>query len=157
MVHGSEIKPECRAYLLHLINEARQFPKLGLIGLVAVVGAELIIIVVLDASGREVAVERLEILVGSAWPAVQDQYLHRGMIADSLGPHAEGASGRVDRDQLDATAEDIVAARVVQVLCRNMVASAHTSLLCDVIVMKRVGSAALPRPLVHWAIIPGQV
>ena len=67
------VEPERLADLFDFFDEAWQFPEFGLVRLVAVVGAELIVVVVLDAGRREVAVEGLEVLVGAARAAMQEQ------------------------------------------------------------------------------------
>jgi len=45
---------------LDFFDEARQIPEIRLVGLVAVEGPELIVVVVLDLRGREEAVESLD-------------------------------------------------------------------------------------------------
>jgi hypothetical protein len=53
------VEPQGHAHLLHLVHEAWNFPQRRLVRLVAVERAELVVVVVLDAGGREVAVEGL--------------------------------------------------------------------------------------------------
>ena len=62
----------------------------GVVGLVAVVGAELVVVVVLDAGAGEPAVARLEVLVGDARPAVEKEDLHARVVPHPLRPDAEG-------------------------------------------------------------------
>src|SRR5688572_30290334 len=84
------IEAECPADLLYFLDGARNRPKLGCVWLIAVPGAELIVVVVLDASRRQEAVERLEVLVCRSRPAVQQQHFHRGIVANALRPDLEG-------------------------------------------------------------------
>src|SRR5262249_4298535 len=63
--------------------------------------AELIVVEELDAGGGEVVLEALEVLVGRAGAAVQEQQLDPRVGAEPLGPHLEIAFRRVDRNHLD--------------------------------------------------------
>ena len=59
------VEAERLPHLLDLVDEARQLQQSsGIVRLVAVGRAELVVVVVLDAGAGEVAVERLEVLVG---------------------------------------------------------------------------------------------
>src|SRR6266566_6660393 len=108
-----QIKP--LAYLLDLIDESIDLPQVRIIRLVAVRGAQLVVVEVLDARRREVAVASLPVLVSRGWPAVKQQHLGLWVVSDTLGPDLEVALGGLDRDHLDATAEIIVTAGVVEV------------------------------------------
>jgi hypothetical protein len=77
---------ELVAHLLYFFYEPRHLPQVRLVRLVAVVGAELVVVVLDAGIGGEVAVEGLEILVRRSRPSVQEQHLHRRGIADPLGP-----------------------------------------------------------------------
>ena len=109
------VQPQRLADLLHLVDEARQLPQVRLVRLVAAEGAELVVVVVLDPRRRQIAVEGLEVLVGRARPAVQQQQPHRRGVADALGPDPEGALRRLDRDHPHAAAQDVVAAGGVEI------------------------------------------
>src|SRR6267378_1981241 len=109
------VQVEPLAYLLDLIDESLDLPQVGIIRLVAVCGAQLVVVEVLNACRREVAVASLPVLVSRGWPAVQQQHLGLRVVSDTLGPDLEVAFGGPDRDHLDAAAENIVAAGVVEV------------------------------------------
>src|SRR5262249_49543457 len=101
-------KFEPLAYLLDLLDKAGQVPQLRRIGLIAVSGAKLVVIVVLDAGRGKVAVKRLEILMSRPRAAGQKEDLDPGIVADALGPDAKLALGRVDGNQLYAARKHIV-------------------------------------------------
>src|SRR6267378_2041707 len=109
------VQVEPLAYLLDLIDESLDLPQVGIIRLVAVCGAQLVVVEVLNACRRKVAVASLPVLVSRGWPAVQQQHLGLRVVSDTLGPDLEVAFGGPDRDHLDAAAEIIVAAGVVEV------------------------------------------
>jgi hypothetical protein len=92
------VQPEGLADLLDFLDETRQVPQLGIVRLVAVVGPELIVEVVLDPLGRKEAVDCLVVLVRHARPAVQQQDLHARIVADALRPDMERALRRLDRN-----------------------------------------------------------
>ena len=73
-------------------------PQRRVVRLVAVRRAELVVVVVLDARGREKAVEGLEVLVRRPGPPCRSSSLSRRVVADALGPDAEVALRRGDRD-----------------------------------------------------------
>src|SRR5579859_6575539 len=102
--------------LLHLVHEPIQVPQRRLVRLIAEPGAELVVVVILDPGGGQVAVARLEVLMCRSRPAVQQQYPKIGPIADALDPDREPARGRVHWDLPGAAAQHVVPAGVVQVI-----------------------------------------
>ena len=92
-----------------------QFPQVRLVGLIAIGRTELIVVVVLDFGGGKVAVERFEILVGSAWPAMEQKYLDLRVVSHPLGPNAKGPLRSAYRDHLYSAAERVIAFRVVEI------------------------------------------
>ena len=90
------VQPERLADLLHLVDEAVQLPQRRLVRLVAVTGAELVVVVVLDPRAGQVAVARLQVLVRRPGPAVQEQHPQPRVVADPLHPHPVRALRRVD-------------------------------------------------------------
>src|SRR6266550_7020103 len=102
-------------YLLNLIDEPVDLPKVGIIGLVAIRRAQLVVIEVLDAGRWEIAVTGFPVLVSRGRPAVQQQHLGFRVVANTLGPNFEVAFRGLDPDHLDAAAENVVAAGVVEV------------------------------------------
>src|SRR5436309_2605470 len=109
------------ADLLDLVHEARQFPEIRILGLVAVVGAELVVVVVLDTRSGKVAVERLQILVREPGSPMQKEHLHLGIVADALGPDAKSSLRCLDGDLLDAGAQDVITTGIVEVGRRRAV------------------------------------
>ena len=110
------IQPERDPHLLHFLDvvvDAEE--RRHVVGLVAVVRAQLVVVVVLDAVRRQETVEGLERLVGPARPAVQQQHLDPRVVADALGPHPEIAGRGVDRDHAHAALPGIGATAVVEV------------------------------------------
>src|SRR5438132_7337635 len=103
------------AHLLNLIDEPVDLPKVWIIGLVAVGRAQLVVVEVLDAGRWEIAVTGFPVLVSRRRPAVQQQHLGFRVVTDTLGPNLEVAFGGLDPDHLDAAAENVVAAGVVEV------------------------------------------
>ena len=87
------VQAERLAHLLDLVDEAVELPQRRVVGLVAVVRAELVVVVVLDTRGRQVAVERLEVLVGGARPAVQQQHLDARLLPTRLVQTRNGPFG----------------------------------------------------------------
>ena len=65
------VEPQRDPHLFDLVHEARNCPQVRDIRLIAVMGPELIVEVVLDAGARQVSITRLEVLVSAARPAVQ--------------------------------------------------------------------------------------
>src|SRR5437762_10664683 len=59
------VQPERPADLLHLIDEAAHLPQRRLVRLVAEARPELVVVVVLDPCRGQIAVARLQVLVGS--------------------------------------------------------------------------------------------
>jgi hypothetical protein len=57
--------------LLHLLDEAREIPQIRFVRLIAERRSELVVVVVLDARRREIAVEGFHVLVRRARTAVQ--------------------------------------------------------------------------------------
>ena len=109
------IQPECLADLLHLVDEPVQVPQRRLVRLVAEPGAELVVVVVLDPRGGQVAVTRLEVLVGRSRPAVQQQHPQVRMVADPLDPDLVRTLRRIDRDLPRAAAQHVVPAGIIQI------------------------------------------
>ncbi len=105
----SAVQPQRLPHLLDFVDEAVEVPQVGVVGLVAVGRAELVVVVVLDARRRQVAVGRLEILVGRRRAAVEEEELRGRVVADALGPDPELTLGRGDGDQLHPAAEQVVA------------------------------------------------
>jgi len=58
----------------------------------------------------KITVERFEVFMSGAGPTMQQQHFDAGIVADPLGPDAKSALGRLDRNQLGAAGQDIVAA-----------------------------------------------
>lgn len=109
------VELECLADLFHFFDEAGGFPEFGLIGLVAVVGAKLIVVVILDAGPGEVAVAGFKVLVGAGRAAVEEENFDLRVVAGTFGPDPERAGGGFDWDEFDAAGEGIVACGVVKV------------------------------------------
>ncbi len=109
------VEPERLPDLLDFFDEAGRVPQLGRVRLVAVDGAELVVVVVLDAGYREVTVECFKIFAGRAGPAVEEEHFRGRVITNPLGPHAKGPLRRIHRNHLHSTTENIVSARVVQI------------------------------------------
>ena len=131
------IQPQRLADLLHLLHEARQLPQVGLVRLVAIEGAELVVVVVLDPRRGQIAVEGLEALVGCARSTVQQQQPHRRRVADALRPDPKRALRRIDRDQPDTTAQDVVAAGIVEIARRAQSTGGHCLLLAGMNLARR--------------------
>src|SRR5205823_5874410 len=87
----------------------------GIAGLVTPPRTELVVVVVLHARCRQVAVEGLEVLARGARPSVKQQQLEVGVVAHPLGPHGEASDPRVDRDPAGAARQPVVAVGVVEV------------------------------------------
>src|SRR5262249_43774912 len=109
------VESERLSHLLDLFDESREIPQRRVVWLVAVGGAELIVVVVLDAGGGEIASEALEVLVRGRGPAVQQQNFHAGTVADALRPDAKLAPWRPDGNHPNAAADGIGASAVIQV------------------------------------------
>ena len=109
------VQPECPADLLDFVHEAVKVPQRRLGGLVTATRAELVVVVILHAGGRQVAVAGLQVLMGCAGPAVQQQHFEIGIVAGPLHPDAVTACRGADRDQPGAAAQHIVPAGVIQV------------------------------------------
>src|SRR5262249_27517132 len=77
--------------------------------------AELVVVVILNACVREIAVEGFEVLVRRRGPAMQQEHLDLRIVADAFGPDLEHALRRLNGDHTHAAAEYIVAAVVMQV------------------------------------------
>ena len=60
-----------QAYLFDLLDEARKIPEARILRLVAECRSELVVVVVLDAFLRKIAVEGFEVLMRGARTAVQ--------------------------------------------------------------------------------------
>src|SRR6185437_923299 len=103
--------------------EPAEVPQGRVVGLVAAEGAELVVVVVLDAGAGEPGVEALVELVGGARAAVQEQHLEVGIGPDPPGPDAELAAGGADRDHSRAAGQDVagVPGRGVEVRGRGLV------------------------------------
>ena len=76
---------------------------------------QLVVEVVLDLRAREVAVEGLQILVGAAGAAVEQEYPLGGRVAEPFRPHVEGPLRGLDGDHLHPAAQHIIASAVVQI------------------------------------------
>ena len=111
------LRPEFQrpAHLVDLVDEALDRPEIRIAGLVAVVGVELVVVDVLDALGRQVAVETFIKLMGGARPAVQQQHANARVVAEALDPDRELTFWRFDRDAADAAGPLIGCFRIVQV------------------------------------------
>ena len=114
-VEVAAVEAERLADLLHFLDEARHLPQRFLRRLIAVIRPELVVVAVLDALGRQVAVERLEVLVRERRAAVQNEHLDARVVADALGLDAERAFWRLDGNQLDPAGQHIVATRLVEI------------------------------------------
>ena len=114
------LEPQCLAHLLDLVDEAGGLPELRRLGLIAVMGAELVVVVVLDARTREVAVERFQVFVGEAGSAMEEEQLDSRVVADAFRPHPEGVCRRGHRDHLHPASEDVVPPGVVEVGRRRL-------------------------------------
>src|ERR1700737_1953093 len=77
------VKTERLPHLLLLPDEARNRPQRRIVGLVAVRGAKLVIVVVLDPGGRQVGIAGLEVLVGCCRTTVQEEQPGGRIVADS--------------------------------------------------------------------------
>ena len=75
----------------------RQVPQGGIVRLIAEVRPELIVVVVLDAGTRKVAVEHLVDFVRHVRTTVEQQHFDLGVVADALGPNLENPLGVVTR------------------------------------------------------------
>ena len=114
-VEVGAIEAERLAHLLHLVDEAWDLPQIRVVGLIAVGGAELIVVVVLDPGGREIGVAGFEVLMRRAGSPVQHEDLHRRVVADPFRPHPELALRRDDRDELHPAGKDVVPPGVIEV------------------------------------------
>lgn len=94
----ARVEPEGDADLLHLVDETGKVPQRHVVGLVAAEGAQLVVVDDLDALRGKVVAQHLEVLVGGAGTAVQEEQPHRGALAEGLRPHLEGARRRRDGD-----------------------------------------------------------
>src|SRR5439155_1150741 len=88
------------SHLFNLIDEPVDLPKVGIIWLVAVSGAQLVVVEILDTGRREIAVTSLPVLVSRSWPAVQQQHLCFRVVADTLGPNSKVAFRCLERPDL---------------------------------------------------------
>ena len=113
-VSGSET--ERPPHLFDLVDEPVELPQRRVVGLIAETRPELVVVVVLHPGRRKEAVAGLQVLVGSARPAVEQEHLEIGVVADPLGPHLQRPGRGVDRDHPGAAAQPVVPARVVQVV-----------------------------------------
>jgi hypothetical protein len=111
---SGSIETQRGPYLLDLVDIPVQVPQGLVVGAVAVPGAELVVVVELDARIRQPAVEDLEVLMEGSWTAVQQEDLETRVVADPLGPDAVRTGRRADRDHPGAVAED---ARLVSSRC----------------------------------------
>src|SRR5450756_2570063 len=109
------VQIERLAHLLDLIDEPFDVPEVRIVRLVAVRGAQLVVVVILDACRGEVAVAGLPVLVSRGRPAMEEQHPCLRVVADAFGPDLEVAFGRRDRDHPDAAGDHVVAAGVVEV------------------------------------------
>ena len=109
------VQPERGTDLLHLVDEAVQLPQGWVTGVVAETRPELVVVVVLHPRRGQVAVAGLQVLMGRPGPAVQEQHLQAGVIADPLHPHPVGPDRRPDRDHPRAPAQHVVPARIIQI------------------------------------------
>ena len=109
------VEAEGDAHLLEFVDEPVDFPEVRLIGFVAIERAKLVVVDVFDASGGEIGIARLEIFVGGAGAAVQQQQARIRVVADAFGPHLELALGGGDGDATHTTCKRIIAAGVVEI------------------------------------------
>ena len=90
------VKAEGLPNLFDFVDEAVELPQRDLVGLVAIRRAELVVVVVLNARRREIAVAGFEILVRRARAAVEEKDSQRRVVADPLGPDPEGTDRCLD-------------------------------------------------------------
>ncbi len=69
------IESQGLAHLLHLIHKTLDLPEISVIGLAAVMRTQLIVEIELDSRLGQKTVQHLEILVGAARPAMEQQQL----------------------------------------------------------------------------------
>ena len=93
-----ESSPRSPAHLVHLVHEARDVPQARVARLVGVVTPELIVVIDLDALGREALAEGRPRLVGKPRPAVEQQDLQLVTPSELPRVHLEVALRRRDRD-----------------------------------------------------------
>lgn len=106
--------------LLHFVDKAIELPQRALVGLVAERRAKLVVVVVLNAGRRQIAVAGFEVLVGRARAAMKEKDSQRRVIADPLGPDLERTRPRVDGDHPDSPAERVVSPGVIEVLAHRI-------------------------------------
>ena len=94
--------------LLDLIHEAIHLPEGVVVRLVAVEGAQLIVVVVLDSRRGQITVGRLEVLVGRSRAAMEEEQPDPGIVTDPLCPYLELARRGGDRDQTHTAALNVV-------------------------------------------------
>src|SRR2546421_4507884 len=90
------------AYLLYLIYESLDIPQVDVVRLVAIRGAKLVVVVILNTGSREKAVASFPVLVRGRRPTMQQQHLHFRVVANSLGPDLELALMGPDPDHSHA-------------------------------------------------------
>src|SRR5580704_7012301 len=90
--------------LLDLVDKAIELPELGIVRLVAVCRAQLVVVVVLDARRRQVAVAGFEVLMGARRTAMEEQQLRSRVVPEALGPDVKLPLGSGDRNPPRAAA-----------------------------------------------------
>ena len=103
------------ADLVHLIDVAGEGPEVGIVWPVALPGFELVVVVIFNTLGRQVAVHDLEIGVGQARAASQQQEFELGVVADALDPDLVRALGGRNRDLACAAGPGVRMAAIVEV------------------------------------------
>jgi len=92
----SRVQPKRHPNLLHLVNEALQGPQAGLVRLVAVMGAELVVVDDLEPCVGQRGTQGLEVLVGRRRAAVQEKDAGLGIVPEGARPDFELAPRRRD-------------------------------------------------------------
>ena len=98
MAERNEVVPiqaQGHPHLLHLVDKALQGPQAGLVRLVAVMGAELVVVDDLEPGVGQRGTQGLEVLVGRRRAAVQEEDAGLGIVPEGVGPDFELARGVV--------------------------------------------------------------
>src|SRR5580704_9071879 len=143
------IEPERLADLLHLVDEAVEVPQRRLVRLIAETGAKLVVVVVLNARRGKVAVARLQVLMGRARPAVQEQHPQAGIVASPLHPHPVPAGRRVHRNHSGPPAQHVLPAGIVQITVHAVFPARFRGTF-----RRRLPSSLVPRSSVQAAPCP---
>jgi len=84
--------------------------------LIAVIGAKLVVVVILNARPGKVTIKRFEVFVREARSSMQQENLDGWVVANALRPHLKNSLRRVHRDHFHTAGQNVVTARVVQVI-----------------------------------------